>query len=276
MMGLPPFQGYDAGANQRIQHQHQAIVPSYRFNCCGNITSWGVDLSPPNSRSFYFILQVWRPSQTVNGSQCYSLVDDYTMASISVSEPEITPLPQHQLQFQPYDVLGFYVESRSGSSDSDNGVVLLNNDQYASELVWYASITAQTSQSGSCPYPVGTSGVLSMTTSAAPVLSIAVSTYSCSQSLFTPTPSVRSTVNSGRVPYQTPTTTQNDIRSTTINSGIVVGIVVAFVVCGLCTLLIIIIITSTVIKKHATTEKSFHSIDTSTAISNMVYGMPVT
>ena len=119
-----------------------------------------------------------------------------------------------------------------------------------------------------------------MTTRAAPVLSIAVTTYSCSQlqSLYTLTPSVQSTLNSGRVPHQTPVMTQkfNDITNTTINSGVVVGIVVAFVVvCGLFTLLVIII-TATVIKKRTTTEKSFCSVDTSTAISKIVYGMPVT
>ena len=44
----------------------------------------------------------------------------------------VTPLPQDQLQFQPGDVLGFYVESH-GLSNEDNGMVLLNNGSHASE-----------------------------------------------------------------------------------------------------------------------------------------------
>ena len=44
--GLPFFQGYIAGAERRIHHKHQAIIPSYQLNCCGNITEWGVDLNP--------------------------------------------------------------------------------------------------------------------------------------------------------------------------------------------------------------------------------------
>ena len=54
--GLPFFRGYDqAGAgkpNRRIHHQHQAIIPNYKFNCCGNITAWGVDLNPDTALQF--------------------------------------------------------------------------------------------------------------------------------------------------------------------------------------------------------------------------------
>ena len=139
--------------------------------------------------NFDIDFQVWRPSPTVNETGCYSLVGNYIVRSISITDtPEInhvarvTPSPQDQLQFQPGDVLGFYVESHGTSSDFDNGVVLLNNGSHTNELVYFASIdiTAQTSQSGSCPYPVGTSGVLNSTTRAAPVISISTTMYDCS------------------------------------------------------------------------------------------------
>ena len=102
----------------------------------------------------------------------------------------VTPLPQDQLQFQPGDVLGFYVESH-GLSNEDNGVVLLNNGSHSSELVWFASIdiVAQPPQSGSCPYPVGINGVLRSSTHAAPVISISMTVYSCSTSTNLPHPS---------------------------------------------------------------------------------------
>lgn len=189
--GLPFFQGYSGSAGEperRIFHEHQAIIPSYRFNCHGNITEWGVDLNPAElEANFDFELQVWRPSPTVNETGCYSLVDHYIVRSTSIPpQPEsehvarVTPLPQDQLQFQPGDVLGFYVESHGTTSDENNGVVLLNNASYTSELAWHARITALTSQSGSCPYPVGTTGVLNTSTRAAPVISISVTTFSCS------------------------------------------------------------------------------------------------
>lgn len=189
--GLPFFHGYSGAAGRperRIFHQHQAIIPSYRFSCYGNITEWGVDLNPAEiEANFDFELQVWRPSPTVNETGCYSLVDNFIVRSTSIPPlPEsehvarVTPLPQDQLQFQPGDVLGFYVESHGTTTDENNGVVLLNNASYTSELAWHARITALTSQSGSCPYPVGTSGVLNILTRAAPVISISVTTYSCS------------------------------------------------------------------------------------------------
>ena len=193
--GLPYFQGYvgnRARPERRITHQHQAIIPSYKFTCCGNITEWGVDLSPAQENgTFDFDFQVWRPSPTVNETGCYSLVDNFFATSLSLpDQPErdhvarITPLPLDYLQFQPGDVLGFYVESHDTTSDRDNGVVMLNNGSHANELVWYASIdtSAQASQFqyGSCPYPVGINGVLDSLTRATPVISVSLATYCCS------------------------------------------------------------------------------------------------
>ena len=130
-------------------------------------------------------------------SGCYSLVDDFVSTEIpigisptpTIGVARITPSPVDQLQFQPGDVLGFYVESHGdgpgSQGDADNGVVLLTSGSYTNELMWYGSIgvaTAQISQTGNCPYPVGTNGVLSSSTHAAPVISISVITYSCHQS----------------------------------------------------------------------------------------------
>ena len=163
-----------------------------------------MDLNPFGySVTFDFDFQVWRPSPTVSETGCYSLVNNFAVKETSLpSRPEteyvarVTPLPQNQLQFQPGDVLGFYVESHgTGDVLSDNGVVLLNNASFTSELVWFASIdiTAQTSQSGSCPYPAGTTGVLDSSTHAAPVISVSVTTYPCPRSLsitFDPSPTL--------------------------------------------------------------------------------------
>ena len=202
-----------------------------------------MDLNPAllDSILFSFDFQVWRPSPIVNETGCYSLVDNFAIIStpIPVSPAiehvaRVTPLPQNQLRFQPGDVLGFYVESHgTGDKLSDNGVVLLNNGSHPSELVWFASIaiTAQTSQSGSCPYPVGTTGVLNSLTRAAPVISISVMT----------TPYHHTTTSSLQVyPTSTnlaPTEIYDDVNPFSSSTTLVVVIsVVVFVVVILSTI----------------------------------------
>ena len=151
-----------------------------------------MDLNPAEENvTFNFDFQVWRPSPTVNETGCYGLVSNFIVRSTSIPiQPEsdhvarVTPTPQDWLQFQPGDVLGFYVESDGTSSNNDNGIVLLNNGSHSSKFVWFASIdvTAQPPHSGSCPYPVGINGVLNTLTRAAPVISVGIATYSCSHS----------------------------------------------------------------------------------------------
>ena len=150
---------------------------------CGNITEWGVDVHPGGSqyqRVYTLNFQVWRPSPTVDdstGTGCYSLVGNNRFTSISLSGERaiVTPSPQDYIQFQPGDVLGFYVEE---ARESSGGVVILTSpSSFTSELVWYASIgpTMATSLNGDCPYSVGSNGVLNTLTHAAPVISISTS-----------------------------------------------------------------------------------------------------
>ena len=271
---LPLLLNYPRSTS-RIHHGHQAIIPSYELNCCGNITEWGVDLNPDRalaSSSFYFIFQVWRPSPHNNMSTCYKLVDDFISTGfIGTDVAIVTPSTSDQLQFQPGDVLGFYVESRSGSSDADNGVVVLNNGSNRNEVVWHASIdiTAQTSLSGSCPYPVGTNGVLNALTRAAPVISISITTYACygSMSLI---PSALVNTLSATSPQQTPIIS----APTTHNSGsLVAGAVVTIII-----VIVIVIITVTLVivitvKRHNAVKKQLNSTTAnSLALANQVYG----
>ena len=154
--GLPSFRNY--GNEYRITRGHQAIIPSYEFDCdemCGNITEWGVDVHPGgggHQNRYTLDLQVWRPSPTVDdstgtGTGQYSLVGNNRFTSISLSDQRaiVTPSPQDYIQFQPGDVLGFYVDSDVGNND---GVVALNSSSFTSEVVWFASIapTLTTSQ----------------------------------------------------------------------------------------------------------------------------------
>ena len=157
---------------------------------CGNITAWEVDVHPgggghqppgadssrSNSVPYTLDLQVWRPSPTVDdstGTGQYSLVGNNRFTSISLDNDQVaivTPLPQDYIQFQPGDVLGFYVEE---AKESDDGVVVLTSpSSFTSEAVWYANIDPANATSQSV-YSVGSSGDLDSSTRAAPVISIA-------------------------------------------------------------------------------------------------------
>ena len=124
-------------------------------------------------------LQVWRPSPTVDdstGSGQYSLVGNNRFTSISLSGQVaiVTPSPQDYIQFQPGDVLGFYVESERGNND---GVVVLTSpSSFTSEVVWFASI-APTLATSQTTYSIGSSGDLDTSTRAAPVISIGTGNY---------------------------------------------------------------------------------------------------
>ena len=133
--GLPHFQNYGYNGVARITLHHQAIIPSYEFTCCGNVTEWGVDVEQGggNDDMMYTLnLQVWRPSPTTvdgsTGSGQYILVGNNRFTSISLSNnvAEVTPSPRDQIQFQSGDVLGFYVEE---ARNDDRGVNVLSIQQ---------------------------------------------------------------------------------------------------------------------------------------------------
>ena len=246
-----------------------------------------MDLNPVELEArFTFDFQVWRPSPTVNEDGCYSLVNNFIVTSTSLpTNPAIshvarvTPLPQDQLQFQPGDVLGFYVESSGTSSDNDNGVVFLNNGSHTSELVWHAKIdeAARTSQSGSCPYPVGTNRKLTISRHVAPVISISVTSYSCSGSSasFSISSASVNTLSSVHVPLQlTPTTSAAPATPTRNTDSLVAGVVVTVaIVCVAIMIVITILAIVITFKRHNTIKKRLDSTTTDgLALDGQVYG----
>ena len=185
--GPPPFQDYRNTdlTTELIHHLHQAIIPSYRLGCSGNITEWGVDVHPAGGGDdglYTLDFQVWRPSANVTSNGCYSLVGSNRFTSISLMNQIaiVTPLPQNRIQFEPGDVLGFFVESAREWPD-DRGVVILSDritrgdGGYETEEVWYANMSNPTIGNAQCPFPVGYNRILSSFINAAPVISISVS-----------------------------------------------------------------------------------------------------
>ena len=147
-----------------------------------------MDVRPDGGKhdmTYILDLQVWRPSPTVDesaGTGCYSLVGNNRFTSIPLQNfvALVTPSPQDYIQFQPGDVLGFYVEE--ALIRTLDGVIILTSydatSSFTNELVWHASIvpTMATSLNGDCPYSVGSSGVLNTLARAAPVISISTGT----------------------------------------------------------------------------------------------------
>ena len=166
--------------NNRIFLHHQAIISTYRFKCCGNITEWGADVHR-NDTAYTIDFQVWRPSPTVDnstGSGCYSLVGNNKFVSLTLSGAlaKATPSPEDYIQFNPGDVLGFYVgQANEGLRRESNGIVIRTYpNRLTSESVRYASIapTIVSSQGQDCPYTAGRDGDLNSLTLAAPACNI--------------------------------------------------------------------------------------------------------
>ena len=174
--GLPRFLNYGFSPHQITLH-HQAIIPSYNFTCCGNITEWGADVRPGGNNvdmEYTIDFQLWRPSPTKPqdgslGTGYYSLVGNNRFSAIPLSgdvASGLSPSPQDYIQFRPGDVLGFYVEEARGA---DWGVVVLTTDGFSSEVVWYASVGSQSLGSS---VSVGSNGDLNTPLRGAPVISI--------------------------------------------------------------------------------------------------------
>ena len=176
---LPSFQDYghvDHDDNL-IQRRGQAIIPSYKFSCCGAITEWGMDLHHTDRIAQYTIdFQLWRPSPTTPqggslGTGYYSLVGNNRFSNIPLSGgvAEATPSAQDRLHFRPGDVLGFYLEEATSGHNEDGAVILTNPSSFTSEVVWHASVAP--GDAGGC-VSAGSGGNMNTLLRGAPVISI--------------------------------------------------------------------------------------------------------
>ena len=169
-----------ASSFPRLPNATQAIITSYKFGCCGNITAWQtfVQRGGGNHQQAYDItFQVWRPSPTMQETGCYSMVGKNRFANISLSDGGLvreTPEPSNTLTVQPGDVVGYYTVSRRNDDDG----ILIENINQRNDSVWYDTIAENDLDAGAtnCLFPVGTETVqrLTSSTSAAPVLSVNV------------------------------------------------------------------------------------------------------
>ena len=136
-------------------------MPAYRFQCSGRVTEWRACVEPGGSSSvqYYIQFQVWRPTG-IEG--CYKLVDynipldDARMSETEMSDSSIIidaegflsppgnnsdPLHRcvvlpvrenQQIEFQPGDVVGYYVDHfRDGNDRTDGGIQWIEDSEVA-------------------------------------------------------------------------------------------------------------------------------------------------
>ena len=178
---LPFDQLRDEGIPDRLPSGRQAIVTSYQFQCCGDITAWQTHVfrnRGNRQKGAYTIhFQVWRPSPTVgsDGAGCYSLVGENRFTSITLINRAVsaTPEPTNIISVQPGDVVGYYVLNNRGrnngiqmDSGDDSINIYYNEDNGGNPILLGPD---------SCQVSAGDGGLLTSSTSAAPQLSIDIS-----------------------------------------------------------------------------------------------------
>ncbi len=114
--------------------------------------------------------QIWRPSD----NNRYVKIGENSFPSVTfVAESVIneTPNVTEQLNFQPGDVVGYYLED---NEDQNGGVQFDSN--FDLEELWY--VTGNSALQDECLLEVGSAGDLSMSTTLGPLISISLSEYS--------------------------------------------------------------------------------------------------
>ena len=203
---LPQFGDTDERDGPDID-RFQAIVPAYTFQCTGRVTEWRACVWPGGRRHEYYIqFQVWRP--TANGiNGCYELVD-YNIPlddagqeemnvsdSTSIIEAEGLLNPQsdrcvvlpvresQQIEVQPGDVVGYYVDYfRDDDDENRGGIEWIDSTEvtvYYTEDIAKVDIKTQYALSGLNPSSCGfeadetsNSHSLTLTALSAPIISL--------------------------------------------------------------------------------------------------------
>jgi len=155
----------------------QAIITSYQFTCCGEVTQWSAIVYGNNdeyieNQPYEISFQVWRPSS--ENSNVYDLVgfNHFTPAMLG-NQPTVGTVrgdvdDVETIGFQRGDVVGFFLDSSMSGSD---GIQFSEDDDslpYTNEVVYFASNSI--SPTPILRYTLGTSGDISSSTSRAPLI----------------------------------------------------------------------------------------------------------
>ena len=168
----------------RLPRQTQAIVTSYQFFCCGDVTNWQAFVSPLNS-DHNITLQIWRPSAGEEEG-CFMLVGEMSLLEVRDSNQDSSRSrgirTGNTISVRPGDVVGYYQNTicRQGISRQGEGVQLDNS--VTDVQVWYHTETVEEPLvvgPSRCVHRVGQEGQLSSLTLAAPAISVEICKCTC-------------------------------------------------------------------------------------------------
>ena len=109
------------GNRSVIARGYQALVPSYKFNCNGNITQWLVGVtSSLADNQIEMELQVWRPVSNNGRGACFTKVGS-NLFTVSPTVQVANYTPSEQIEFRSGDVLGFRLLSPSQAPVTEQG-----------------------------------------------------------------------------------------------------------------------------------------------------------
>ena len=196
--------------DDRENDRLQAIVPAYTFQCSGRVTEWRacVHTSGNTVSQYYIQFQVWR-STGIEG--CYDLVGYNTPLDADMSElsdsviiidgegyllpgrdnaPDrcvvLSVRESQQIEFQPGDVIGYYVDYFRRGEDRNNGgiqwiegdevVVHYKDDLPREDIKSQYAIGISNINPSVCGFPTETSDSHSLSTiaSSAPIISLSI------------------------------------------------------------------------------------------------------
>ncbi len=179
--GDPPFINDNSRALP-ANREVQAIITTYNFSCCVNVTSWETYMRPRNG-NYDITFQIWRPSPTIQENGCYSLVGQNVFTSITfMNNVPVILVPQDNYVIaQAGDVVGYSTNSRGNRNE---GIQLDQRDEYSQNMVWYHPHDGSLEIGNqNCPFPIGSEAdrILRTLTHAAPMLRIKTSKSFCIQ-----------------------------------------------------------------------------------------------
>ena len=179
-----PFE--DLGDNaELLPSESQAIITSYQFQRCGNITGWQTYVHPYSETyrkgAYSIVFQIWRPALGVDRDGCYSMEGEDRYEDIELYEEtgglvNRTLEPADYLRVQPGDVVGYYMSHRDRENRRE-GIQHALREQKKKERVWYLTNTPENylvTGPQACLFNVGTSGILSSLADSAPVLKVQI------------------------------------------------------------------------------------------------------
>ena len=159
------------------------IITSYKFHCCGTISSWKTYIYPQGNEHYdgqYNVdFQVWRPSKTVLQDGCYRMIGYSRYSGVLGYNGLISKVlnEPRRIKFQAGDVVGIFIFRIYNATDAGRRSGLMLDTSYGEERVWYhVNVPNDPLVIGenSCPLPVGPHRKLRNFINAAPLLSVQV------------------------------------------------------------------------------------------------------